>query len=72
MSEGKKNGKYPGFDDYEVEDAARALKRAEEVKQNSKLFAAAQKCLKKELKAIRSIADLKKVRDEKMAEKSDY
>ena len=68
----EKNQKYPGFDDYEVEDAARTIKRAEEIKQDKKLYDFALSCLKKEANAINSISDLKKVREDKYGAESGY
>ena len=48
-----------GLDKYEIENAARTLKEAEKIKQDKKLHAKAMEELKKEMKALHSIAALK-------------
>ena len=45
--------KIDGIDEWEVRDAASTLRRAFEIKENSKLFKAAVKELKKEEKAAK-------------------
>jgi hypothetical protein len=55
----KKEGKYPGFEDYEVESAVDTLMRAAEIKADPELMKAVSVCLAKKEKAIRSISDLK-------------
>lgn len=51
-----KDGKY---DEWAVEDAARTLIRAEEIKQDSKMMKLVSKQIKKQKKAINSIDDLR-------------
>lgn len=51
--------KTDGYHEYEIDDACRILTRAEEIKQDDKLMAAVQKKLKRQMKTIRSIADLR-------------
>lgn len=58
----KKEGKYPGFDNYEVEHAADLLLRAQEIKDDPKLMEAVKICLADKQKAISSISDLKAAR----------
>ncbi len=61
MPEGKKKN---GYDEWEIDDAVRTLVRAEEIKQDPKLMKACSSALTKKLKAVKSIADLKKRRDD--------
>lgn len=49
---------------YEIEEAARTLLRAEEIKEDPKLFAAVQKHFKKQKRAISSIADIRQASKE--------
>ncbi len=54
-----------GPEQYEIEDAARTLTKAQEIKANKKLMPHVHKHLKKQHKAMaNSIADLKRMRDE--------
>lgn len=51
------------FKKYEVEDALRSLQRAEEVKADPELMSEVQKLAGKQMKQIKSIADLKEAGD---------
>ncbi len=53
----KKSGK---FDKYELEDAVRTLKRAEEIKQNSALMRALGPHLDAEVKTHKSVQELRR------------
>jgi hypothetical protein len=57
--ENNKNGKY---DEWFLEDAARTLLRAEEIKTDKKLMKALQPHLNKKAKAYKSLADLREAR----------
>ena len=48
-----------GIQDYEIEDAARTLMQAEEIKKNKELMPHVHKHLKKKMCAIRSVQDLR-------------
>lgn len=58
------------FHEYEIDDALHTLQRAEEIKGNEHLMKHVHKHAKKKIKEIRSIADLKKVRQEKADEEN--
>ena len=60
----KKEGKEKKYDEWEIKDAVSTLKRAEEIKANKELMKLADAQIKKELKAIRSVADLRKLAEE--------
>lgn len=55
----KESEEKEGFKDYEIKDALSTLKRAEEIKKDSKLMAEVKKLAAKEVTAIKSIADIK-------------
>lgn len=55
---------------YEIENAADTLTKAEEIKKNKKLFPHVQKHLAKKVKTISSIAELRKHVKSKLAEGS--
>lgn len=59
------------YEDWKVEDAASTLLRAEEIKQDSKMMSKVAPLLAKKKKAITSIADLKKVREERAMEEEE-
>ena len=52
------------IEDWEVEDALRTLKQAEKIREDEEMMKLVEKHAKKEVRAIRSIADLRKRRDE--------
>jgi len=62
IEEGMKEKKMGGYCEYEVEDALRSLQRAEEVRKDPKLMVQVQKMAKIKMKEIKSIADLKNIR----------
>lgn len=49
----------PKVEEYEASDAMRTLQRAEEIKGNPTLHAAAQRHAKKQMRALKSIASTK-------------
>jgi phenolic acid decarboxylase len=66
MNESKdKNKKY---EDYEIQNWADTLMKAEEIKNDSEKMSLIKPHLEKKMKAIKSIADLKKVASQKIKE----
>jgi hypothetical protein len=63
-----KEEKMGSFSKWEVEDAMRDLKRAEMHKQNPELMEQVGKLIKKEVKAISSLADIKAIKKQKIEE----
>ena len=62
MKEEKKYGKY---ENYEIEDAARVLQEAEEIKKDSKKMEYVQKCLEEKLKNTKkAVSSIQEIRDE--------
>jgi len=59
-----KKGKKKKYEDYEISNAVDTLKRAEEIRADDELMKLVSKEAKKQVKAIKSIADLKARRDE--------
>ncbi len=53
-----KDKKINGFDEFEIDDAARTLLRAEEIKQDPKLMEAVKPKLEKQAKAVVSAAQI--------------
>lgn len=51
-------------DDYEIKDAVNTLVRAEEIKNDERLWPYVEKELGKKVKAIKSLDDLRKVADD--------
>ena len=63
-----KEEKIDGYEKYELESAVRTLKEAEVIKADAKMMKALQPFLKKEIEAIKSIADLTAKREKLEAE----
>jgi len=63
MVEKKKDGKYGKYDDYEIENAARTITEAEEIKADKEMMKYVETCLNEKSsatkKAIKSIADMR-------------
>lgn len=57
--EAKAPEKVKGYDKYELESCLRTLEEAEAIKADKKKMAALQPLLKKKVKVIKSLADLK-------------
>ena len=67
----KKVEKKKGYDEWELDDAVRTLIRAEEIKDDEPLMKAIKPHLDKKVKAVKSIADLKRIASEKDKENKD-
>jgi hypothetical protein len=63
--------KRPEFDKWEIEDAYRTLKRAEEIKANPKLMRLIKAEHDKDMKATQSLSGLKELANKKMAEEAE-
>lgn len=57
--------------EWEIEDAYRTLKKAEEIKQDPELMSLVAEYYKKDQKAIKSLAGLKNLASKKAAEEAD-
>jgi len=65
VKEEKKKGKW---DDWELDDMVNTIIRAEEIKNDPEKMKAIGSRMDKKVKAVKSLSDLKKVRDEKLSE----
>lgn len=69
--ESKGDKKKKEYDKWEIEDAYRTLKRAEEVKNTPELMKLISKEYDKDLKAIKSLSSLKNLASKAMADEAD-
>lgn len=64
VEEKEKKGEYGEFDKWDIEQAARTLREAEEIKADKKKMKYVSKCLKKDLKAAeKAVSGIQGMRD---------
>lgn len=66
-----KEEKEEKYDQWEIDDAYRTLKRAEEIKNDPELMGLVSACYDKDVKALNSLSSLKKLANKVSAKEAD-